>query len=129
MKCTLQLIKRSLIDTPCLWILPTQGPSPFTEHSLDPESMEIYCTDMDKPYTPEIDDEYIIYSIPNNQRDLSHMVFTAYKRVDKKIHPVSMQLPPDLEVIRHIPKDPLLTLPPLTSHPPDFVPTAKITQE
>ncbi len=52
----------------------------------------------------------------------SAMVFTAYKRVDKKIHPVSMQLPAECEVIRQIPEDPLLTLPPLTPRPPKFIP-------
>jgi len=129
MRCTLQLIKCSLLDAPCLWILPTKGPSPLKEHHLDPEAMEIQFTDMDKPYTPDVDDEYIIYPTSNNQHNPSYMVFTAHKQVDKKIHPVSMQLPSDLEVIRHIPEDPMLTLPPLTSRPPDFVPMAKISQE
>jgi len=88
-----------------------------------------YPTTMDTPYEPEEDDEYILYpegQIPCNS---SAMVFTAYKRVDKKIHPISMQLPTDCEVIRRIPEDPLQTLPPLTKQPPKFIPTAKITQE
>ena len=61
------------------------------EHSLDPDAVEIQFTDMDKPYMPDIDDKYIIYPTSNNQRDSPYMVFTAYKRVDKKIHPVSTQ--------------------------------------
>jgi len=57
------------------------------------------------------------------------MVFTAYKQVNKKIHPFSMQLPLDCKVTQKIPEAPLLTLSPLTNQPPDFVPTTKITQE
>jgi len=79
-----------------------------------------------KPYK---NDEYVISTDAEIELNSSYLIFTAYKRVDKKIHPISMQLPPDCEVIRRIPKDPLLTLPPLTSRPPEFIPTAKITQE
>ncbi len=89
----------------------------------------IHFTDTDTPYEPETDDEYIIYPTYDLNNDAPYMVFTAYKRVDKKIHPVSMQLPPDCEVIRRSPEDPLLTLPQLVMHPPEFVPTTKITQE
>src|SRR6266567_2077213 len=95
----------------------------------EPEITKIHFTDTDTPYEPETDDEYIIYPTYNLNNDAPYMVFTAYKRVDKKIHPVSMQLPPDCEVIRRIPEDPLLTLPQLVMHPPEFVPTTKITQE
>ena len=75
------------------------------------------------------DDDYLISAESDKSRDSPYMVFTAYKRVDKKIHPVSTQLPPECEVIRQIPEDPLLTLPPLTNRPPKFIPTAKISQE
>ncbi len=80
-------------------------------------------------FGPYKNDEYIISTDTEVEPHSSYLIFTAYKRVDKKIHPISMQLPPDCEVIRRIPKDPLLTLPPLTSRPPEFTPTAKITQE
>jgi hypothetical protein len=55
--------------------------------------------------------------------------FTAYKRVDQKVHPVSGTFPQEAQVLRRIPEDPLLTLPPLPHHPPDFVPSTKFTQE
>jgi len=93
------------------------------------EITNIHFTDTNMPYELETDDEYIIYPTYDLNNDAPYMVFTAYKRVDKKIHPVSMQLPPDCEVIQHIPEDPLLTLPQLVMHPPEFVPTTKITQE
>ena len=59
----------------------------------------------------------------------SFMVFTAYKHVSQKIHPVSTQFPEDCQVIHQIPEDPLLTLLPLPACPPDFTPSAKITPE
>ena len=57
------------------------------------------------------------------------MILTAYKRVGKKIHPVSTQFPIDCQVTRQIPEDPLLTLSPLPTRPPEFTPTAKISME
>ena len=74
-------------------------------------------------YHPADDDDFII--VPN--KDAS--TFTAYKHVDKKIHPVSTRFPDDCNVRRQITDDPLLTLPTLTPNPPPFTPTAKITEE
>jgi hypothetical protein len=73
------------------------------------------------------DDEYIIY--PTLDTANSYLIFTAYKRVGKKIHPVSTQFPIDCRVTRQIPEDPLLTLPHLPTRPPKFTPTAKISME
>lgn len=56
-------------------------------------------------------------------------VLAAYKRVDKKVKPVPGVFPQEARVIRNIPEDPLLTLPPLSPHPPNFIPTDHITQE
>ena len=53
----------------------------------------------------------------------------AYKKVANKVRPVPASLPEDFRVIRRIPSDPLLTLPPLPSHPPDFIPGTRLTQE
>jgi hypothetical protein len=83
------------------------------------------------PYKAEDDDEFIFY--PNQDLETSitppQFAFTAYKRVDKKIHPVSTQFPQDCRVTRQVPEDPLLTLTPLTQHPPRFEPTKKISVE
>jgi hypothetical protein len=54
---------------------------------------------------------------------------TAYKRVDRKIKPIPGVFPQEASVTRQIPDDPLLTLPPLSPHPPIFVPTKKVTSE
>jgi hypothetical protein len=56
-------------------------------------------------------------------------VFTMYKRVDKKVKPVSTSFPEECYVRRQVPVDPLLSLPKLPIHPPDFFPTRKITDE
>jgi hypothetical protein len=54
---------------------------------------------------------------------------TAYKHVDRKIKPIPGVFPQEASVTRQIPDDPLLTLPPLSPHPPIFVPTKKVTSE
>ena len=66
---------------------------------------------------------------PLKTTSLSVDTFTAYKRVDKKVKPVSTTFPEDYYIHRCIPKDPLLTLPPLPYHPPDFVPTSKFSKD
>jgi transposase InsO family protein len=63
-----------------------------------------------------------------NSDEISHC-FTAYKRVDKKIKPVSTTFPEEARVRRQIPSDPLETLTPLSKRPPKFIPTPHLTQE
>jgi RNase H-like domain found in reverse transcriptase/Integrase zinc binding domain len=52
-----------------------------------------------------------------------------YKPVDRKIKPVPGILPEQARVIRKIPEDPLISLPHLSFHPPEFLPTSKLTTE
>ena len=52
-----------------------------------------------------------------------------YKRVDQKVRPVPSVIPYHMKTIRKYPKDPLLNLPKLPYNPPQFSPTAKITDE
>ena len=52
-----------------------------------------------------------------------------YKKVDKKVRPVPASLPEEFRNICRIPEDPLLSLPPLPTHPPDFTPGERLTQE
>jgi len=52
-----------------------------------------------------------------------------YKTVDKKVRPVPATLPEEFRTICRIPKDPLLTLPPLPTYPPDFMPGKHLMQE
>jgi hypothetical protein len=52
-----------------------------------------------------------------------------YKPVDKKIRPVDGVRPMNTLVETAVPEDPALTLPPLSSTPPDFTPTGRFTEE
>jgi len=57
------------------------------------------------------------------------IVSFAYKKVAKKVRPVPATLPEDFRCIRHIPINPLLSLPSLPTTPPDFSPGSRLTQE
>jgi hypothetical protein len=52
-----------------------------------------------------------------------------YKRVDKKIRPVSTTFSPDYEVKQQIPQDPMMSLPELSANPPTFRPTERLSPE
>jgi hypothetical protein len=56
-------------------------------------------------------------------------VLTMYKRVDKKVKPVSGTFPQGAHVDRHFPHDPLQTLIALTPYPPEFTPSARLSKE
>lgn len=53
----------------------------------------------------------------------------AYKKVSKRILPVSTVMPEYAKIHRRFPEDPLLTLPALSPHPPEFTPGDRLTQE
>ena len=55
--------------------------------------------------------------------------YTMYKRVDKKVKPVPGVFPEESRVQRKVPKDPMLTLPKLPTHPPEFEPSERLTKE
>ena len=52
-----------------------------------------------------------------------------YKTVDKRIRPVPAVMPEDVKVRRTFPVDPLKNLPSLPIHPPEFIPTLRMSQE
>src|SRR5882724_9834769 len=52
-----------------------------------------------------------------------------YKKAANHVHPVRTTLPEEYRILHHTPSDPLLSLPPLPRHPPDFVPSEKFTKE
>jgi hypothetical protein len=53
----------------------------------------------------------------------------AYKKVANKVRPVAAMLPKDFQNIRRISVNPLLSLTPLPTHPPDFTPGECLIQE
>ena len=84
--------------------------------------------DLNDPMTPSEIEEGDHLLIPNkNPAKNKFQVYTMYKRVDKKIRPVSTNFPEGCHIRRSIPEDPLITLTPLPFNPPEFEPTKKIT--
>jgi hypothetical protein len=82
--------------------------------SLPPSSLDSAAALPTPPPLPPPDPATLVYK---------------YKRVDKKVRPVLATLAEDFRNIRRIPVDPLLSLPPLLTHPPDFAPGERLTQE
>ena len=57
------------------------------------------------------------------------VIVLAYKKVAQKVHPVVASLLEDFWIIQHYPEDSLLSLLPLPTHPPPFIPGTQLTQE
>jgi len=64
-----------------------------------------------------------------NVKDIKNAKAYKYKKVENRVRPVPAVMPEDVKVTRTFPEDPLKTLPVLPFHAPEFMPTAKITQE
>jgi hypothetical protein len=75
-------------------------------------------------------DDFILISGKADKIDFdTAKAFTAYKKVDRKIKPVSGTFPQDALVKRRFPHDPLVGLTVLSKNPPNFVPTKRITED
>ena len=69
-------------------------------------------------------------STPSSQSNSPYTpILTMYKRVDKKVKPVSGTFPQDARVLRQFPHDPLASMTPLTPNPPKFKPDGRLTYE
>jgi deoxyribodipyrimidine photolyase len=78
----------------------------------------------------EEDDKYLFYPVQiSNEKGTSHQAFTMYKRVDKKVKPVSTTFSPDYTVQQCIPEDPSEMLPELPVNPPPFTPGNQLTMD
>ena len=78
----------------------------------------------------DLQEDFIL--IPAGAQDLDFeaaRAYTAYKKVDRKVKPVSGTFPQDALVKRTFPHEPLEGLKILPKNPPDFVPTKHITEE
>jgi len=73
------------------------------------------------------------YDSGDESEDESHrfnaLISTCYKKVANHVWPVRMTLPEEYCIVRMIPSDPMLSLPILPTHPPDFILSKKFTQE
>ena len=64
------------------------------------------------------------------QYTLDHIRHTfAYKKVANRVKPVATTMPQHARIIRRFPEDPLLTLPFLSPHPPEFTEGKRLTTE
>ena len=89
---------------------------PFSKAQTTP-SMQIAAT----PFTEEVlRAQYTL--------DPIHHTF-AYKKVANRVKPVATTMPQHARIIRRFPEDPLLTLPPLSPHPPNFTSGQRLTME
>ena len=79
-------------------------------------------------YLSAVCDEERRKELENGPQDLSQEIF-AYKKVANRVKPVATTLPEEFRIVRKIPGDPLAELPKLPTHPPEFVPGARYTQE
>ena len=98
--------------------------------------MAFTCQVQPEPPRMEALDCYVaspLFPFPDNDDDLSDLDLPvevlAYKKAAKKVHPVAASLPEDFRIIRRRPEDPLLSLPALPTHPPQFTPGTRLTQE
>ena len=73
--------------------------------------------------------EVQLASTSQNEVSSRHPLFTAYKRVDRKVKPVPAVFPEDAKVTRQFPEDPLKTLPKLSANPPEFKSGNRLTLE
>ena len=81
-------------------------------------------------YQPYSMHSYCAQCIGNFTQSSNHaQVFGAYKRVDKKVKPISTPIPAEFKVTCTFLHNPLATLPKLDVHPPDFIPTKKLTED
>lgn len=75
--------------------------------------------------------------VPDDDGSFPHAEFESqkyadmfkYKKVADRVKPVSAALPPQFRIERTIPRDPLVDMPEFPTHPPDFVPGERYTQE
>ena len=80
-------------------------------------------------------DHYTVFTacnIPLNQimpDTIPPTLALAYKKAANKVHPVAALLPEDFWIIQCRPEDPLLSLPPLPTDPPPFLPGTRLMQE
>jgi hypothetical protein len=78
----------------------------------------------------EVDSTSTLFS-PSQEEDVQYRAycFKVYKPVDHKVKSIPGIFPQEAAVVHQFPYDPLESLPPLTPHPPSFIPSNKITKD
>ena len=113
--------------------MPPAAPRAYFVEQL-PDRQE-FAKSLTKELYPDIPDDPLLCIYNQIEGDdemvveMTEGVYTAYKRVDKKVKPVPGQIPEEIRVTRKFPEDPLRSLPTLPIHPPIFQPTSHLTTE
>ena len=92
----------------------TPSPPPMLPHLLSPS-----------PLMQNIEQHPLLPLPPAKPATLA----LKYKCINKKVQPIPATLPEEYRTVCCIPVDPLLSLPPLLTLPPDFMPDEHLTQE
>ena len=116
-----------------VWLRPASPPPPpqeyISESDTDASDIEPGMTTSDYITNEEsLESESDSENYTSN-KDVPKQVLTKYKCVAQKVRPINMKFPEWMKPKRKFPEDPLLNLPKLPHHPPDFQPTPKITAE
>ena len=93
-------------------------PAPKTQQ----DNVDKNSSDSESEYEDQLDTE------PENSSPREPWTVYKYKRVDQKVHPVSMIMPEEMKSQCQFPNDFLKNLPQLPHHPPKFIPTEKVTE-
>jgi len=108
----------------------------FTYHPALP-SLDIFCLEASR-LASTLPHEFPSFTGPeyNSEDDsgkescsFDALESTCYKKVANHIQPVQTTLPEEYHIVQRIPSNPLLFLPILPTHPSDFIPYKKFTQE
>jgi len=121
----------------CLAKLSKPAITTFTAHHPALPSPDIFHPESSKPASTLLHELPSLtgpeYDLEDESRDEScnfdTLISTHYKKVATHIWPVWMTLPEEYCIVRRIPSDPLLSLPILPTHLPNFILSEKFTQE
>src|SRR5882724_10750964 len=101
---------------------------------LDLPPTDIGAPELTVPPEPTVSPEPNTSANPSisphpNRQPFDALAASRYKKAANRVHPIWTTLPEEHHILRHIPSDPLISLPVLPKHPPDFTPSEKFTKE
>ena len=111
-----------------VWIRPASPPPLYSPTSLENLGWNLTPDQEWDPDMPGLLQQYDSDEDDSSEDEIPKAGF-KYKKVCDKVRPVNRQIPEHQKPRRQFPEDPLLNLPYLPFHPPNFVPSSKITNE
>ena len=86
--------------------------------------------DLSPHHAPRYEPEYDLDDESDGSpREFNALVSVRYKKAANWIWPVWTTLLEEYHIVRRVPSDPLFSLPLLPTHPPEFSPSEKFTEE